>query len=151
MKFIITANSMHWMWSFKICVFIHSFEDIIKPSIHHPSMIDWLIKKKKFKYIYMHNPFVNDTFIVSLFLCCACVREREKARNFIERKNKSFFESSSLPIIHMQNNRLARNESLTVPVAKCYVKTHNRWTTALCSSIAIEKTVNERRFLIAKI
>ena len=99
----------------------------------------------------MHNPFVNDTFIVSLFLCCVCVREREKARNFIERKNKSFFESSTLPIIHMQNNRLARNERLNVPVAKCYVKTHNRWTTALCSSIAIEKTVNERRFLIAKI
>ena len=70
----------------------------------------------------MHNPFVNDTFIVSLFLCCACVREREKARNFIERKNKSFFESSSLPIIHMQNNSLARNERLTVPVAKCYVR-----------------------------
>ena len=39
----------------------------------------------------------------------------------------------------MQNNRLARNERLTVSVAKCYVKTHSRWTTVLCSSIAIEK------------
>ena len=89
----------------------------------------------------MHNPFVNDTFIVSLFLCCA----REKVRNFIERKNKSFFESSSLPIFHVKNNRLARNERLTVSITKCYVKTHSRWTTVLCSSIAIEKTVNQRR------
>ena len=38
----------------------------------------------------------------------------------------------------MKNNRLARNERLTVSVAKCYVKTNSRWTTVLCSSIAIE-------------
>ena len=58
------------------------------------------------------------------------MHEREKARNFIERKNKSIFESSSLPTFHVKNNRTARNERLTVDVAKCYVKTHNRWTTA---------------------
>ena len=45
----------------------------------------------------------------------------------------------------MKNNRLARNERLTVSVAKCYVKTHSRWATVLCSSIAIEKKKKKKK------
>ena len=139
MKFIITANSMHWMWSFKICVFIHSFirryYKAIHPSPIHERLIEWLKKRSSNTF----TCIIHLLTIHLLFRCFFVVRKREKVRNFIERKNKSFFESSSLLILHVKNNRLARNERLTVSVAKCYVKTHSRWTTVLCSSIAIEK------------
>ena len=83
----------------------------------------------------MYNPFVNDRILLfrCFFVVRACARERK--REILSKEKINQLNLHLYNFFHVQNNRLARNERLAVSVANC-------WTTARCSSIAIEITVN---------